>query len=284
MGFDHVVWELSDKLSRRFGVLSVARGFLVAVEGVDGSGKTTHALILRGVLSRLVGDEYRVVYTHEPTGSIIGSLIRHVVGGDVESLSNPDVLAHLFLADRVYHLYDDVVAGMRGGVLGALANGYVVVSDRYKYSTIAYQSVPHPRRRTYTRRYLELLGEVAPPPHILVYIDVPAEEALKRILSTRGVGDANERIEKLRLVRENFRRIVSDLARRPEYRCGESGGEWWWRSPVAREIYECSRGGWPRVVTVNGTRRVEDVASSIAESVVSTAIDAGLLSTDRNGY
>jgi len=69
MGFDHVVWELSDKLSRRFGVLSVARGFLVAVEGVDGSGKTTHALILRGVLSRLVGDEYRVVYTHEPTGS-----------------------------------------------------------------------------------------------------------------------------------------------------------------------------------------------------------------------
>lgn len=134
---------------------------IVAIEGIDGAGKTTQAKRLVGFL-RLKG--VRAEYTSEPTGSALGRMIRsYLRRGGVD----PHLLALLFAADRVYHL-DKTVKPM-------LEKGRVVVCDRYLYSSYAYQGVMtgHPL-------WVREINKMAPPPDIAVLLDISVEEALRR--------------------------------------------------------------------------------------------------------
>ena len=98
------------------------QGVLIALEGIDGSGLTTHSKLLVEALNEL---GYRAVYTKEPTHGPIGQVIREML----KSRPDPRVLALLFAADRIWHLVED--PSLPGnGVLGALRQGYIVVTDR----------------------------------------------------------------------------------------------------------------------------------------------------------
>jgi dTMP kinase len=100
----------------------------VTFEGLDGSGKTTQADLLR---ARLEADGEEVVATREPGGTDLGERIRDLVlhGGHVA----PWAEALLYAAARAQHV-DEVIKP-------ALDRGASVVCDRYVDSSVAYQGV-----------------------------------------------------------------------------------------------------------------------------------------------
>lgn len=101
----------------------------IVVEGLDGTGKTTQIKILADYI-RSRGRE--VAVTAEPTSHPTGKLIRRILSGEVPS--DPWALASLFLSDRIIHNVND-----EDGIKKMLSEGKTVISDRYYYSTFAYQ-------------------------------------------------------------------------------------------------------------------------------------------------
>jgi dTMP kinase len=102
-------------------------GAFIALDGVDGSGNTTHSKLLADWVAKSLG--LKVLLTREPTIQPIGQLIRRYLRKpNVPSAAD----ALLFAADRVEHV--------ERVIKPALARGQFVVSDRYLESSIAYQS------------------------------------------------------------------------------------------------------------------------------------------------
>jgi len=145
------------------GALSASgRGFFIVLEGIDGCGKTVHSKALCEELKKL---SYDVAYTTEPSKSQIGRLI------ELEFLRkskvSPQVEALLFAADRFDHLTTEV--------LPMLNANKIVISDRYVYSSLAYQGAQGLK--------LDWIREVnyfAIKPNLALYLDVPAEVGLAR--------------------------------------------------------------------------------------------------------
>ncbi len=101
----------------------------IVVEGLDGTGKTTQIKILSEYIKSKGID---TVITAEPTSTPTGKLIRRILSGEVPS--TPWSLAALFLSDRIIHNKD-----AEDGIEKHLRDGKTVISDRYYYSTFAYQ-------------------------------------------------------------------------------------------------------------------------------------------------
>ena len=101
------------------------RGKFIVFEGLDGSGKSTH---IRCLEARLKGLGRQVIRTAEPTDGEVGRRIREALSG--EKPCSTAELAALFLADRIAH---------NDEIREALDAGTDVISDRYYYSSLAYQ-------------------------------------------------------------------------------------------------------------------------------------------------
>jgi dTMP kinase len=99
------------------------RGRLIALEGIDGSGKSTQA--------QAVATELGALVTHEPGATPIGSRLRHMLVAPDAPVPTRRAEALLMAADRAEHV--DLV------LEPALAAGRWVVADRYSASTLAYQ-------------------------------------------------------------------------------------------------------------------------------------------------
>ena len=132
----------------------------VTFEGLDGSGKSTQAELLR---KRLEADGEDVIVTREPGGTELGEKIRDLVlhGGHV----TPWAEALLYAAARAQHV-DDVIRP-------ALERGASVICDRYVDSSVAYQGVA---RELGLKRVLDLnltaVGGLMPDRTILLALDV----------------------------------------------------------------------------------------------------------------
>ena len=105
----------------------------------------------------------------------------------------------LYAADRLWHLRVHSCLGV--GLLKALEEGYIVVLDRYKYSSMAYQSLGAPLE------WIEAVNKGAPEADLIVYIDVPSEIALSRI-QARRITYYYETLERLRKVKESFKIVL----------------------------------------------------------------------------
>ena len=102
----------------------VTRGKFIAFEGIDGSGKSTQSKLLYEYMLR---KGYNCVLTTEPSDTAIGQFIR----SNLSDLKLDEYAIQLsFTADRANHV--------EKVILPALKNGVHVISDRYKYSTLAY--------------------------------------------------------------------------------------------------------------------------------------------------
>ena len=166
------------------------RGLLVAIEGIDGAGKTTQINLLR---DRFTARGYDVVTSKEPTSGPWGQLIRD--SAKRGRLAPAEELA-AFLADRQEHVQNVIRPGIDRGAL--------VILDRYYFSTIAYQGL-----HGVDPESIRLANEVfAPVPDLLAVLDLDPEVSLRRI-ETRG-DEANhfERAHLLELSRAIFRRYT----------------------------------------------------------------------------
>lgn len=154
------------------------RGVFIAVEGIDGSGKST---VVKTLASALPG----TYVTSEPSGGPIGRLIREwaLRGGSV----NPLVDALLFAADRLEHYEREIKPH--------LESGDVVLCERYVESSIAYQGAAGVEIE-----FLELINSKAPKPDLTIVLDVEPEEAIRRISGRHNV-EKYERLDFLKRVR-----------------------------------------------------------------------------------
>jgi len=161
-------------------------GVLIALEGIDGAGKTTLA---RRLVRWLRDRGFRARYTSEPTGGPLGRLLKAMA---LRRGVDPRIEALLFAADRLYHL-EKIVKPL-------LEEGVIVVSDRYLHSSLAYQSVT-----VGDSRWVEELNRFARRPDLGIYLDVRPSIGLRRIRRRRT---RFEREEFLARVRERYLEYV----------------------------------------------------------------------------
>jgi dTMP kinase len=165
-----------------------SKGVFLCIEGIDGSGKTTHAHILVKTLARR---GYESAYTTEPSRGIYGKVIReHVLQGDHRIA--PVVEAVLFAADRLDHVENEVKP--------LLNAGKVVVCDRYVYSSIAYQGAAG-----LSTDWIRNINRHAVTPDLAVYIDARPETVIRRIRRSKSV---METLQTQRKVREFYLQMV----------------------------------------------------------------------------
>ena len=149
----------------------------VTFEGLDGSGKSTQAELLR---RRLEAEGREVVATREPGGTALGEGIRELLLGGAEAMSAWSEAA-LFLAARA-QLVDEVIRP-------ALERGAHVVCDRYVDSSLAYQGLA---RGLGVERVLELnldaVGGLMPDVTFVLLVDPD--------VARRRMGEERDRIER----------------------------------------------------------------------------------------
>jgi len=246
-------------------------GILIAFEGLDGSGVSTHSRLLASRLSRVL--RAPVIYEKEPTYGPLGYLvwlgIRYPID---EGLRDPRILALLFAADRLWHLYYERLPGGVRGVIEALLQGYVVVMDRYKYSSIAYQSAAGA-----DMEWVVALNNYAPPAHVLVYLDAPVEVAARR-LSERSETHLYEDRVMLERVSEAYRRLLRRLEEEPEYPPPRANQYWRHIVPAVDKLYPSST-SYPVVirVRVDDSKPASEVGSEIASRIIRVLCDSRLL-------
>ena len=166
------------------------KGLFICIEGIDASGKTTHSKIL---VERLRERGVSTHYTKEPSEGEIGQLIEKFILKR-DSRIHIAVEALLFAADRLDHIERDVSP--------ALARGEIVVSDRYLYSSLAYQG-----GTGLDLAWIKEINRFAIKPDLAIYIDIPPEVALERMGEDRSV---MENLKTQRLVRKIYMQMVKD--------------------------------------------------------------------------
>ena len=169
--------------------MSTAGRFIV-LEGIDGSGTTTQAARLVASL-RAAG--HAVVGTREPSDGPLGVVLRQALTRRLVGLSDR-VLALLFAADRLDHLASVVEP--------ALAEGKVVVSDRYVLSSLAYQGMRLPLR------WVETLNAAARPADLTLYLEVDPGTAARRRQGRGGTEELFDADEVQRAVARAYGRVV----------------------------------------------------------------------------
>jgi dTMP kinase len=162
-------------------------GLLVTLEGIDGSGKTT-------VWEALQESLPDATFTREPTDSWYGDAVYRSIQDD-----DADPVAELFLytADHADHLSRVVEP--------ALADGEVVVADRYSDSRYAYQGASLAGEIDRPVEYVRGIHQpFTRPPDATIYFDLPPEVGAERA----GATNKFERAEFLAAVRENYERLI----------------------------------------------------------------------------
>ena len=166
-------------------------GKFIAFEGIDGSGKTTQINMLKARLDK-VG--LRCYATKEPTDSPIGALIRQILTGRIKA--DNKVLANLFAADRVDHLLNET-----DGIYNKIKNGTTVITDRYYFSSYAFHGVD--MDMDWVIKINAVSYEILRPT-VNIFLDIPAESAMRRINKNRFHAELFETEERLRIVREKY--------------------------------------------------------------------------------
>ena len=170
------------------------KGTFVCIEGLDGCGKTTQAKLLVEKLQR----SYSAMYTAEPSEGKVGDFIRKsILYGEKRSTSLAEAL--LFAADRVEHVENEV--------LPALRQGKLVISDRYIYSSLAYQGAAG-----LSLEWIQSINQYALRPELAIFIDVDPRAVMQRL---KPVKSFMENLETQQRVRQIYLKFVEkgDLTR-----------------------------------------------------------------------
>lgn len=155
------------------------RGKFVTFEGCDGCGKSTQLRMLSEYLAK---ENIAHVFTREPGGSNIAEAIREILLNGKNAEMTDECEALLYAAARTQHLHDRVEP--------ALAQGTLVICDRYVDSSLAYQAYA----RGLGTEFVEKINAFALEnysPDVTIFIDLTPEAAFQR----KHGADENDRLE-----------------------------------------------------------------------------------------
>lgn len=141
-------------------------GKLIAVEGLDGSGKSTQISLLKRWLEL---ESFRVYFTEWNSSSIVKRATRK---GKKRKLLTPTTFSLIHCTDFADRYERQILPLLRAG--------YLVLADRYAYTAFARDAV-----RGCDRKWIRRLYSFARPPDITFFFDVPLQTALDRILTGR---------------------------------------------------------------------------------------------------
>ena len=185
------------------------RGLFITFEGPDGSGKSTQARMLA---ERLRAEGYAVLETVEPGGTAIGQQIRSILLDPSNQELHPVAELLLMFACRTQNVEE--------WILPALAEGKIVVSDRFTDSSIAYQGAA---RGLGWETVLEVdrIACHGLVPDLTLCIDIDTETGLARARSRnrRNADQSEARIDEQSIeFHHKVRAAYHELARREPQR------------------------------------------------------------------
>ncbi len=164
-------------------------GLFIVLEGIDGAGKTT---VAKEIVRLLKKSGITSLYTYEPYTDLFTELIRKY-GREL----GPVMEALLMAADRYYHVKEVIEPALR--------SNKVVVSDRYYFSSVAYQG-----GRGADPSWVYLVNSFAIKPDLAIYLDIPPAVGLRR----KKVSDTRIRyLEADPGVMNEVRRIYKDMVK-----------------------------------------------------------------------
>lgn len=166
------------------------RPLFIAIEGIDGSGGTTQVARLAAWLEH---QGQPVHTTAEPSTGPVGRFIRQALG-DPEQRIGDAVLPYLFAADRRDHLDREI--------LPALKAGRSVLTDRYKHSSLAYQSL------VLGLAPVAELNRRFRAPDLTLFLDLDVEICLARVKARGTRLDRFEALDRLRAVADAYEAVI----------------------------------------------------------------------------
>jgi len=205
------------------------QGKFITFEGCDGCGKSTQLKRLREYLQQ---QNIPHIFTREPGGGRISEGIREILLSGKNMEMSDECEALLYAASRAQHIRDRIAP--------ALAEGKLVICDRYVDSSFAYQACARGLGMEFVSKINAFALEQYVP-DLTFFIDLSPEEAFAR----KKGADENDRIEQAGLA---FHKKVYEgyLA-------------------VAKAYPE-------RVVVLNGRQSIEEIETNVRETLVSRGI------------
>ena len=167
----------------------ILKNFIV-FEGIDGSGTSTQ-------IKKLVEtDPSKYIATAEPTTNETGKFLRKMLCGEFSV--DEKTASYLFAADRCEHIYG------KDGVEQLINQRKTVVSDRYFFSSLAYQSV------SCGKDLPRLLNSPFPLPEYLFYFKIDPEISLKRVDSRNEKKEIYEKIDLQKKISALYDEVISE--------------------------------------------------------------------------
>ncbi|MCD7774966.1 MAG: dTMP kinase [Clostridiales bacterium] len=179
------------------------QGKFIVIDGLDGSGKTTQTKI---IAEKLASKGIDAVIQAEPTGGEYGKMCREALSGARKCSKSQ--LALLFTADRIDHNLNE-----KDGINLNLNMGRTVISDRYYYSTLAYQGVDVGMNWL---KSLNIGCSDIRKPDLCVFLDLAPEKSMERINAGRSPDEIEiyENITYLTSIRKRFFNVIEMLGDR----------------------------------------------------------------------
>ena len=187
--------------------MSIKKGFLITIEGCEGSGKSTQSKLLKQYLET---KQLKVILTREPGGSKTAEKIRNILLSPRSTISSMCELM-LYEAARAQHFHEIIKPN--------LDNGYIVICDRFTDSTLAYQGYGRKLDIAIIEK-LNLIATEKKVPDLTIYLDINPILGIKKAKITQGKDFRNgDRIEREGLkfhnsVRKGFLELVKKYPER----------------------------------------------------------------------
>ncbi|MFB9324387.1 dTMP kinase [Paenibacillus aurantiacus] len=170
-------------------------GIFITIEGGEGAGKTT---LIETLVHKLEANGLQVVKTREPGGIPIAEQIRGIILDRANTTMDSRTEALLYAAARRQHLVEKVQP--------ALAQGAIVICDRFVDSSLAYQG--HARGLGMEEvRSINAFAIHDTMPDLTLYLDITPEAGLRRIHASE---EASREINRLDLESLSFHRLVRE--------------------------------------------------------------------------
>ena len=165
----------------------VLKDFIV-FEGIDGSGTSTQ------IKKLIESNPEKYFATSEPTKGEIGRFLRRMLGGEfsVDEKTN----AFLFAADRCEHIYG------KDGIIEHINNGQIAISDRYFFSSLAYQSV------SCGNDIPEFVNSKFPLPEYLFFFEIDPEISLSRVDARNEKKEIYEKLDTQKMIAKKYSEVI----------------------------------------------------------------------------